>query len=87
VGLTRAESHLIISGSHNAGNQSSGRVHLNMVLNALGVGPAHPPESIQGKGYSVGFHLVPELTRAEHDAGFRGLSRTDPALMAPLYRD
>ena len=58
VALTRAESHLGISGYHHAGNQKTEQVHLNMVLNALGIPPGPP---IEDAGANVEANLHPAV--------------------------
>ena len=55
VALTRAESHLGISGYHHAGNRKTEQVHLNMVLNALGIPPG-PPSDDAGAPAETGLH-------------------------------
>ncbi|TVR02982.1 MAG: hypothetical protein EA403_07640 [Spirochaetaceae bacterium] len=55
VALTRAESHLGISGYHHASNRNTEHVHLNMVLNALGIPPG-PPSDDEASTASAGGH-------------------------------
>ena len=61
VALTRAQSHLVISGSHNAGNRSTPRALLNLLFTGLGIeeGAAHPEPA------GAGFRLTPIETVSE----------------------
>jgi ATP-dependent exoDNAse (exonuclease V) beta subunit len=66
VALTRAQSHLVISGSHNAGNRSTPRALLNLLFTGLGIeAEAAHPEAAHPEPAGEGFRLTPIETVSE----------------------
>ena len=53
VALTRARSHLVISGSHNSGNRQTPKALLNLLFTGLQLDPEAAPEGDQEGGYSL----------------------------------
>ncbi|MBN1799546.1 MAG: UvrD-helicase domain-containing protein [Spirochaetales bacterium] len=96
VALTRAESHLIISGCHNRQNRTTPNAHLNMLLQGLGMYDSAGTESVGGRGvgshpeaqggaFTFKKHIINDLTGHEY---FRIVSRpaaADPDTLKDVY--
>ncbi len=65
VVLTRAKSHLIISGVHNRANRSSSKTHLNMLLHGLDLEPDSLIAQNHDKSYTFKVKIIEDLTREE----------------------
>jgi ATP-dependent exoDNAse (exonuclease V) beta subunit len=79
VGMTRAESHLVISGVHHAGNQKSEEALLNMILGALDNG------GDAGSGYRFVREEIGDVSREEYFRAIGGSRPADIASVSPLY--
>ena len=84
VALTRAQSHLIISGGHNRLNQSSPRSHLNMLFKGLDL----TPESIPGgdnQAYEFKLRKIHDLTDEELLRTGKGSGKPELSKVMPHY--
>ena len=84
VALTRARSHLIVSGSHTTRNRDGERNHLNMLLGALQV--AEPQELEEDHPlYNLQLRLVEEVGEEETRRSPGAQPAADPGALSGLY--
>jgi len=88
VALTRAKSHLILSGIHSRQNQGSRKAHLNMLFEALGPRKdLQKREDREEKGSSYRFSLWPigPLTDSRFYSSRAQAEKIEAQKLAPLY--
>ena len=64
VALTRAESHLLVTGVFNAQNQQQDRHLLNQLLTALGIMPDNPAAGATQSSVPVDIDIIPDVPRS-----------------------
>jgi len=84
VALTRAKSHLIISGTHNRQNRTTVKAHLNMLLQGLGLESMQADE-LPGNAFKFKKHVIKELSSEEHNRIFRRAAGADPDVLKEIY--
>jgi len=90
VAMTRAESHLIVSGCHNRQNRNAEDVLLNMLLRT--VSPEALQDAVEGQPVSGDFagvriETIPSVTEEELRGRAGGARRSDPRRAAAGYED
>jgi ATP-dependent exoDNAse (exonuclease V) beta subunit len=64
VALTRAESHLLVTGVFNSQNQQQDRHLLNQLLTALGIMPDNPAAGATQSSVPVDIDIIPDVPRS-----------------------
>ena len=86
VALTRAQSHLILAGTHKQKNRSSPRAHLNLLLRGMDLNEQSLTNGSKGGKHSnVEIHHIESLSWAELNGKYQTVGRIGAAERDALY--
>ncbi|MFP4373555.1 MAG: UvrD-helicase domain-containing protein [Spirochaetaceae bacterium] len=86
VALTRAESHLLVTGVFNSQNRKQERHLLNQLLNALGIIPEKPEIGATQSSVPVDIDLIPDVPRSRTFAAPGSRRSVAPQVLRERYR-
>jgi ATP-dependent exoDNAse (exonuclease V) beta subunit len=88
VAFTRAQTHLVISGVHNARNRNTDKTHLNMISGCLGFGlPESGRTCVTPFGTSIDVKIIEDLTKEKYYKKTKKIAKNDPGSLLKIYEN